>query len=202
LKQYDKLIFQRIMPLKEGAKPFKQELRIINPKINYLVKIKIEKLEKVDIISPIRHLDSLSNLVVVRKKTGEIHLCVDFVDLNKASIKYNYPLLDMEMLLQQVTGSTLMSMLDKFLGYNQVIVAEDDRPKTTFVTSWGTYAYVRMPFGLKNAGETFHRDMDHDFKYFVGKIMDDYQDDLIVYSKSREIHLIHLRQIFKKCRTY
>jgi hypothetical protein len=108
----------------------------------------------------------------------------------------------MEMLLQQVTGSALMSMLDGFSGYNQVIVAEEDRPKTTFVTPWGTYAYIRMPFGLKNAGATFQRAMDHAFKYFVGKFMVDYQDDLTVYSKSREIHLRHLRQIFEKCRIY
>jgi hypothetical protein len=98
-------------------------LRIINPKIKPLVKIEIEKLEKADIISPIRHSDWLSNPVVVRKKTGEIHLCVDFRDLNKFSIKDSYPLPNMEMLLQQVTGSALMSMLDGFSGYNQVIVA-------------------------------------------------------------------------------
>jgi hypothetical protein len=76
LKEYDKSIFQHIIPLKEGAKPFKQKLRIINPKIKPLVKIEIEKLEKAGIISPIRHSDWLSNPVVVRKKTGEIHACV------------------------------------------------------------------------------------------------------------------------------
>lgn len=130
---------------------------------------------------------------MVRKKTGEIHLCVDFRDLNKVSIKDNYPLPNMEMLLQQVTGSALMSMLDEFSGYNQVIIAEKDRPKTTFVTPWGTYAYIRMPFGLKNAGATFQRAMDRGFRDFVGKFVVDYQDDLTVYSKSREIHLRHLR---------
>ena len=53
------------------------------------------------------------------------------------------------------TGFALMSMLDGFSRYNQVIVAEEDRPKTTFVTPWGTYAYIIMPFRLKNAGATF-----------------------------------------------
>lgn len=91
---------------------------------------------------------------MVRKKIGEIHLCVDFRDLNKVSIKDNYPLPNMEILLQQVTGSALMSMLDEFSGYNQVIIAEKDRPKTTFVTPWGTYAYIRMPSELKNAVQT------------------------------------------------
>jgi hypothetical protein len=63
------------------------------------------------------------------------------------------------MLLQWVTGSTLMSMLDGFSGYNQVLVAEDDRPKIAFLTPWGTYSYVHMPFGLKNVGATFQREM-------------------------------------------
>jgi len=153
------------------------------------VKIEIKKLEKDGIISLIRH----SNPVVVGKKTGDIYLCFDFRDLNEFNIKYNYPLPNMEMFLQQVTGSALTSMLDGFSGYNQVIVAEEDRPKPTFLIPWGTYDYIRMPFGLKNVGATFQRAMDHDFRNFVGKFMVDYQDDLTVYSKSREIQLRHLR---------
>jgi hypothetical protein len=72
--------------------------------------------------------------VIVRKKTREIQMCVDFRDLNKASIKDNYPLPNMVFLLQQVTGSTCMSMLDGFSGYNQVFVVEEDRAKTSFIT--------------------------------------------------------------------
>jgi hypothetical protein len=183
LKAYDKSIFQHIIPLKEGTKPFKQKLRIINPKLKPLVKIELEKLRKDGIIFPIRHSKWLSNPVIVRKKSGEICLCVDFRDLNKASIKDNYPLPNMEMLLQQVIGSTLMSMLDGFLGYNQVLVAEEDRSKTAFITPWETYAYACMPFGLKNAGATFQRAMDHAFKDLIGIFMVDYQDDLTIHSK-------------------
>jgi len=128
LKEYDKLVFQHIIPLREGAKHFKQNIRIIIPKVKPLVKIEIEKLEKDGIISPTRHLDWLSNPVVVKKNIGDIHLCVNFRDINKVNIKENYPLPNMEMLLQQVIGSAIMSMLDGFLGYNQVIVREEDRP--------------------------------------------------------------------------
>jgi hypothetical protein len=88
-----------------------------------------------------------------------------------------------------------MSMLDGFSGYNQVLVVEEDRPKTAFVTPWETYAYVCMPFGLKNVGETFQREMDHAFKYLIGKFMDDYQDDLTIHSKFREEHIKHLREV-------
>jgi ribonuclease HI len=91
LKAYDKSIFQHIIPLREGENPFKKKIRMMNPKLKPLVKIELEKLKKDGIIYPIRHSDWLSNPVVVRKKTGEIQMCVDFRDLNKASVKDNYP---------------------------------------------------------------------------------------------------------------
>ena len=87
-------------------------------------------------------------------------MCMDFRNLNRASDKDNYHVPPMEQLLQMVPGSELFSLLDKFLGYNQVLVAEEDRLKTTFRTRWGTFAYRRMPFGLINAGATFQRAMD------------------------------------------
>ena len=66
----------------------------------------------------------------------------------------------MEAMLQQFTGLELMSMMDGFLGYNQVLVDEKEQFKKTFTTPWGTYVYVRMPFGLINAGATFQRAID------------------------------------------
>jgi hypothetical protein len=90
------------------------------------------------IISPIRYFSWMSNLVVVRKKTGDIYLCVDFHNLNQLSLKDNYPLPKMKHLLQRVTGAWMMSMLDGFSGYNQVFLKREDQLKTTFTTPWGT----------------------------------------------------------------
>jgi hypothetical protein len=70
----------------------------------------------VGIIAPIRYSSRMSNLVVVRKKSGDICLCVDFLNLNQLSLKDNYPLPNMEHLLQRVTGVGMMSMLDGFSG--------------------------------------------------------------------------------------
>jgi hypothetical protein len=97
LKEYDKSIFQNLIPLKKGSKPFKQKLRMMNPKIKPLVKIEIEKLKKDGIIFFVIYLEWLSNHVVVRKNNGEICLCVDFRDLNQASIKDINRLPNMEM---------------------------------------------------------------------------------------------------------
>jgi len=103
LKSYDKTIFQHTIPLREETKPVKQKIRMMTPKLKPLVKIKVEKLNKAGIMYPIRHFDWLPDPVIVRKKTREIQMCVDFRDLNKASIKDIYPLPKMEFLLQQVT---------------------------------------------------------------------------------------------------
>jgi hypothetical protein len=113
----------------------------------------LKKLLDAKIIFQVRHSAWVANLVPVRKKSGEIRLCVDFRNLNRASEKDNYPVPPMEQLLQTVSGSDIFSLLDGFSGYNQVLVSEEDRLKTTFRTKWGTFAYKRMPFGLINAGE-------------------------------------------------
>ena len=78
-----------------------------------------------------------------------------FRNLNHASDKDNYPFPPMEQILQMISSSKLFSLLDGFYGYNQVLVVEEDRLKTTFRTKWGTFSYRRMPFGLINAGATF-----------------------------------------------
>jgi hypothetical protein len=81
----------------------------------------------------------------------------------------------MEHLLQRVTGAEMMSMLDGFSGYNQVLVKKYDQLKTAFTTPWGTYKYLRMPFGLTNVGSTFQRAMDYAFMDLSGKLIEIYQ---------------------------
>jgi ribonuclease HI len=202
LKAYKDDVFQHTIPLKEDTKPFRQKLRRINPKLAPLIQAELKKMLDAGIIAPTRHSAWCSNLVVVRKKNGGIRLCIDFRNLNLACIKDNYPLPNMETLLQRVTGSKIMSMLDGFSGYNQVLVRKEDQNKTTFTTPWGTFEYLRMPFGLLNAGATFQRAMDFAFHELMGKIIEIYQDDLTVFSKERDDHISHLRQVFERCRKY
>ena len=110
--------------------------------------------------------------------------------------------LDMENSLQRVMGSGIMSMLDGFSGYNQMLVKKEDQHKTTFTSPWGTFEYLRMPFGLLNACATFQRAMDYDFNELIGKIIEIYQDDLTVFSKERSDHIAHLRKVFEICKKY
>ena len=104
---------------------------------------------------PVRYSEWVSNLISVRKKTREIRLCIDFKNLNKASLKDNYPLPKLDHILQRVVGSKITFFLDGFSGYNQVLVHPNDQLEIAFTTPWGTFKYVKMPFVLMNPVATF-----------------------------------------------
>jgi hypothetical protein len=165
----------------------------MHPKLEPTVKKELNKLLNAKIIFPVRHTQWVSNLVPVRKKSGEIRLCVDFQNLNRASDKDNYPVPPMEQILQQVSSSKRLSLLDGFSGYNQVLMSPPDQLKTTFRTPWGTYAYKKMPFGLINARATFQREMDISFHGLINQSIVVYLDDVTVFSKNKKDHLSHLR---------
>ena len=117
-----------------------------------MIEKEVKKLLYVKIIVPLRYSDLVANLVSVRKKSGEIRLCVDLRNLNKLSLKDNYPLPKMDRVLEKFVGANRMSMIDGFFGYNQIAMNEQDREKTAFTTPWGTFMYDKMPFGLMNTG--------------------------------------------------
>jgi len=100
LKTYDTNIIQHTIPIKPNQNPFRQKLRRINPKLLPSIEKEVNRLYKSSIIVPIKFPDWISNLVPVRKKTGEIRLCIDFRNLNKVSLKDNYPLPKMDHILQ------------------------------------------------------------------------------------------------------
>jgi hypothetical protein len=202
LKTFDPNIIQHVIPMKPQTQPFQQKLRKMHPKLEPTVKKELNKLLNAKIIFPVRHTQWVSNLVPVRKKSGEIRLCVDFRNLNRASDKDNYPIPPMEQILQQVSGSERLSLLDGFSGYNQVLMSPSDQLKTTFRTPWGTYAYRKMPFGLINVGATFQRAMDIAFHGLLNQSVVVYLDDVTIFSKNKKDHLSHLRVVLERCRKY
>ena len=84
---------------------------------------------------------------------------MDYQDLNRASLKDNFPLPHIDTQVDNIATNVVFSFMDGFSGYNQIKMAEEDKPKTAFVTHWGTFVYDVMPFGLKNAGATYQRAM-------------------------------------------
>lgn len=182
LKVYNTNIIQHTIPVKEDQKPFKQKLRWINPMLLPLIEKEVKKLFDAKIIVSLRFSKWVANLVPVRKKNEEIRHCVDFRNLNRVSLKDNYPLPKMDHILQKVVGSHKMLMLDGFSRYNQISVHPDDQENTTFTTPWGTFMYVKMPFGLMNTGATFQQAMDIAFVEEKDKFVVFYIDDITVFS--------------------
>ena len=159
----------------------------------HLVEKKLKIMYDAQIIAPIRYSNWVSNLVPTRKKPEEIRLCVDFRNLNKVSLKDSYPLPKLDHILKRVVRSSRISLLDGFSGYNHILVQPEDQAKTTFTSPWGTFMYVKMPFGLMNAGETFQRAMDIAFAKEIHDFLVIYLDDITLFSKIDNEHLDHLR---------
>ena len=136
LKVYDTSVIRHTIPLKQNEHPFKLKLRRVNPLLLLLIKKEIKKLFDAKIIVCLRNSKWLANIVPVRKKNGEIRLCIDFRNLNRAQLKDNYPLPKMDHILQKVVGAHRISTLDGFLGYNHILVHLEDQEKTSFHTRW------------------------------------------------------------------
>ena len=126
-----------------------------------------------------------------------IHICTDFHDLNHACRKDDFPTPFIDQILDECAGREVFSFMDGFSRYNHIQIKPEDQHKTTFICPWGTFAYRKMPFGLKNAGATFHRAMTlifHDLK----SIIEVFLDDLAAHSRMRMCYPYHLRLVFER----
>ncbi|KAG5564943.1 hypothetical protein RHGRI_000971 [Rhododendron griersonianum] len=153
----DPEIVEHRIPLHPDAKPVKQKLRRMRPDWVLRIKEEVTKQINTGFLMVTKYPQWVANIVPVLKKDGKIRVCVDFRDLNKASPKDDFPLPHIDVLVDNTAGHALLSFMDDFSGYNQILTAPEDREKTTFITEWGTYCYWVMPFGLKNAGSTYQR---------------------------------------------
>ena len=141
-----------------------------------------------------------SPVVVVEKKNGKLHLCVDYRKLNNVTKKDNYPLLRIDDMLETLSGSQWFSSLDLASGFWQVELDKASKEKTAFITKYGTFEFEIMPFGLCNAPSTFQRLMDRVLDGILWNFVIVYVDDINIGSKSFGEHLNHLKQVFERFR--
>ena len=131
------------------------EAENIAPKRNKAVTEEVEKLLEADFMKEVFYPDWLANVVMVKKRNDKWTMCVDFTDLNKAYPKDSFPLPRIDQLVDLTIGHKLLSFMDAFSGYNQILMDEDNQEKTSFITNQGWYCYKVMPFRLKNARATY-----------------------------------------------
>ena len=129
------------------------------------------------------------------KKQGTNRVCIDFRDLNRACPKDNFPTPYIDQIIDNCAGSVIFSFMDGFFGYNQIEILPSDQHKMAFIFPWGTFAYKKLLFGLKNARATCQRAMSYAF-HDVKHIIEPYLDDLLTHSQRREDHPGHLIDIF------
>ena len=145
------------------VKLVRQRLHPIHPKKAAAIKKEFEKILRAGFIYPVLLTEWISNIVPVMKKQGTIRLCIDYRDVNHACPKDNYPTPFINQIIDNCAGCEIISFMDGFSGYNQINIRPDDQHKTTFIYPWGTFAYRKLPFGLRNVGETSQRAMDYAF---------------------------------------
>jgi hypothetical protein len=136
--------------------------------------------------------------IFVKKKDQTLRMCVDYRPLNEVTIKNKYPLPRIDLLFDQLVGAKVFSKIDLRSGYHQIRVRPKDIPKTAFITRYGLYEYLVMSFGLTNAPTHFTYLMV--FMPELDKFMVGFTDDILIYSKSKEEHAMHLRIVLTRLR--
>jgi hypothetical protein len=148
-------------------------------------------------IKEVFHPEWLANPVLVRKKGGKWRMCVDYTGLNKACPKVPYPLPRINQIVDSTTGCETLSFLDAYSGYQQIRMKESNQLATSFITPFGMYCYITMPFGLRNAGATYQRCMNHVFGEHIDRTVEAYVDDIVVKTRKASDLLSDLETTFK-----
>ncbi|GBG87545.1 hypothetical protein CBR_g45603 [Chara braunii] len=139
-------------------------------------------------------------VLFVREKNKDLRLCIDYRKLSVQTVKNVDPLPRIDDLLERLGGAKFFSKLDLKSGYHQLEIRQEDRYKTASKTRYGHFEWLVMSFGLTNAPSTFQAAMTTEFRHMLDRCVLIYLDDILVYSRSLDEHVEHLRTVLERLR--
>jgi hypothetical protein len=182
--------------LKLGTKPIERTFYWMSTPELLELKLQLKELLDLEIIRP-----SVSpwhvSVIFLRNKDGSWRLCIDYHQLNKATIKNQYLFPRIDNLFDRMKGETMFSKIGLRLGYHQIQIKEEDIPKTAFKTRFRNYGFTVLPFGLTNALGLFMSFMNGVFREYLDKFFQVFIDGIFIYSRTKEEHDKHLRLVLK-----
>jgi hypothetical protein len=193
-------VIEHSLNVDPSFRPRKQRLRKVSDDKAEGARNEVKRLLSAGVIREVTYPEWLANTIMVKKANGKWRMCIDFIDLNKACPKDEFPLLRIGSLADAATSSELMSLLDCYLGYHKIWMEKEDEPKIIIITPSGTYCYLRMPEGLKNAGGSFRRMTTKVLHSQIGRNVLTYVYDIIVKSTKQENHIADLQETFANFR--
>nr|AAV32140.1 putative polyprotein [Oryza sativa Japonica Group] len=190
-------VIEHKLMVRPDAKPVKQKLWRFAPDRKQAIREELDKLLKAGFIREVLHPEWLANPVMVRKANGRWRMC-----LNKACPKDHFPLPRIDQLVDSTAGCELLNFLDAYSGYHQISMAKEDEEKTAFITPFSVFCYVKMPFGLITARNTFQRMVQGALNDQLGNNVEAYVDDIVVKTKTGNSLIDDLWETFDNLRRY
>ena len=182
--------------LEKDAKIIKHKVKPLNPDQLDNLEKQIKAWKDTGVIEPAVSPWGF-RLVPVMKKNGKTRWCVDYRGLNAQTIKDSYPLTNIQGNLEKLSGAKIFSTLDSCGAYHNVVIEEDSRDYTTFVSPLGSFRFSKLPFGVSNAPACYSRLVDLVLQKIPPKFALGYLDDILTYSKGLEEHVEHLEVVVR-----
>ncbi|XP_038063014.1 uncharacterized protein K02A2.6-like [Patiria miniata] len=182
--------------VRPSVPPMQQKLRKLPFSVRDEVANELKRLEDADIIERIDASEWVSPLVVAYKKSGKVRLCVDLREVNKAVIVDKYPLPNIQELLGELHGASVFSSLDMNSAYHQLLLHEDSRDLTAFITHVGLFRFKRVCFGLASAPSAFQKFMSCALSGLAG--VQCYLDDIVIFGRDQKDHDANLSAVLNR----